>query len=618
MCGINFIAYRSPKNCQKIKPMCDLIKHRGPDDSGFLGFNTLNKQFEVYSDEDSQPKLGHISEHNEDYDLYFGHRRLSIQDLSIKGHQPFVKNNKYGLIYNGEIYNFKELKEALQTLGFNFNTETDTEVIIAAYEAWGVQCLDRFNGMWAFVLMNFETNTLFISRDRFGIKPLHIYESAGQIAFASEIKSFKPLTKLSANADYVSQYMKTGAQEFGWTTAFEGVERFPKGHYFHGSKTDLFNLKSHLVKYWNPEINTISESFDEQKAKIIAQEYKKLLNEAVALRLRADVKVGSALSGGLDSSSIVSLVNEQLKAQNAYDKQFTFSSVYRSKSTADCDESAYINEIADLLNVNSKQVEPNIDEVLEDHQKMIFHLDTPPNATLMSSWNTYKLVANNGVTVTLDGQGADELIGGYSRYIVNHLVHFKGDIKTELKHIFEQEGKSSFAEEGMKWRRLKQLGVDKITSTLLPNKNIRSFKPLNNRLLGDLDGIFNNLLHYSDRTSMAFSIESRVPFLDVNLVEFLLKVPACYKIHNGWTKYIARIAFNEDLPNSITWRKDKMGWPIPEKHWFNTTLKEPSLDIITGAKITKAYHNNLEEYLKNDIQKYVQLFNLAVWEKTFL
>lgn len=618
MCGINFIAYKTPTLNTSVKEMCDEIIHRGPDDSGFLGFHTQHKNYAQFSDEDSKIDCPHIKSNEDEFDLYFGHRRLAIQDLSPQGHQPFIYKDKYALIYNGEIYNFKEIKQELAAKGYSFNTETDTEIIPASFEEWGVDCLQKFNGMWSIILTNLRTSEIFISRDRFGIKPLNYSITNKYIAIGSEIKSFKKLTKLEPNHQYLKKYMEVGAQEFGCNTAFSNVKRFPKSHYFLGSKSDLFQLESKLVRYWNPTINTSIESYDSEKAKAIAEEYKTLLQKAVDLRLRADVKVGSALSGGLDSSSIVSLVNYNLKNAGAEHKQHTFSSVYKSKGTEDCDESTYINEIAQLLNVNSHQIEPNIDKVLQDHQKMIYHLDTPPNATLMSSWNTYKLVKETGVTVTLDGQGADELLGGYSRYLVNHLVHFKGDISKELEHIYNQEGKSSFADEGMKFRRLKKLGVHKIQKTLQPNKEVRSFMPLNQRLRGDLDGIFNNLLHYSDRTSMAFSIESRVPFLDVNLVEFLLQVPACYKIHEGWTKFIARLAFNEELPKSITWRKDKMGWPIPEKLWFNSQLKTPSLDIINNSSIVKNYNYNAESLLKSNIGKYVQLFNVAVWENTFL
>jgi len=576
MCGIAWLVYDKPTKNNIIKSVCDLIKHRGPDDSGYLGLKIEKKTFQAFYDKDGQKHGKYIEDNHDYYDSYFGHRRLAINDLSQNGHQPLIYRNRYIIIFNGEIYNFKELKAQLRTKGYEFNTETDTEVIPAAYNEWGVECLNRFNGMWAFVMWDLKRSNCFISRDRFGIKPLHFTRKKNCLAFASEIKAFQPLINFKPSYPYLKNYLNLGAHEFGWETAFENIFRFPKASYFLGKKKDLRSIKKLTKKFWSPTVNCLQEPFIQKKADDLAKVYKEKLYQAVKLRLRADVKIGSALSGGLDSSSIVALINQRVGSQQKKDKQVTFSTVYKKKGLEAFDESKYIEKIARLLKVKSYQIEPKIEDILEEHKKMIYHLDTPPNATMMSSWHTYSLVKSKGVTVTLDGQGADELLAGYYRYLINHIVHFKGNIKEELKFIEADKDKKPYRKAGMNFRIIKKLGGNYLTKFILYNREVKAFMALNERLKIDLDGIFNNLLHYADRTSMAFSIESRVPFLDYKLVEFLLEMPACYKINQGWTKYIARKSFEGILPSDIVWRKDKMGWPIPEKEWFNNDLKEPA------------------------------------------
>ncbi len=619
MCGIAWLVYDKPTKNNIIKSVCDLIKHRGPDDSGYLGLKIEKKTFQAFYDKDGQKHGKYIEDNHDYYDSYFGHRRLAINDLSQNGHQPLIYRNRYIIIFNGEIYNFKELKAQLRTKGYEFNTETDTEVIPAAYNEWGVECLNRFNGMWAFVMWDLKRSNCFISRDRFGIKPLHFTRKKNCLAFASEIKAFQPLINFKPSYPYLKNYLNLGAHEFGWETAFENIFRFPKASYFLGKKKDLRSIKKLTKKFWSPTVNCLQEPFIQKKADDLAKVYKEKLYQAVKLRLRADVKIGSALSGGLDSSSIVALINQRVGSQQKKDKQVTFSTVYKKKGLEAFDESKYIEKIARLLKVKSYQIEPKIEDILEEHKKMIYHLDTPPNATMMSSWHTYSLVKSKGVTVTLDGQGADELLAGYYRYLINHIVHFKGNIKEELKFIEADKDKKPYRKAGMNFRIIKKLGGNYLTKFILYNREVKAFMALNERLKIDLDGIFNNLLHYADRTSMAFSIESRVPFLDYKLVEFLLEMPACYKINQGWTKYIARKSFEGILPSDIVWRKDKMGWPIPEKEWFNNDLKEPALEAIrNSALVSSLSHKNPERLLKEDIGRFVRLYNLAIWDKTFI
>ncbi|OOE38687.1 asparagine synthase (glutamine-hydrolyzing), partial [Salinivibrio kushneri] len=567
MCGIAGYIARESVEKSPLKKMTDAIAHRGPDGEGYYYEN----------------------------DIAFGHRRLAIVDLSDHGKQPMEYQDRYVTVFNGEIYNYLELKQELIEAGYSFSNETDTEVIMAAYDLWGSDCVKSFNGMWAFVLYDKQNETFFISRDRFGIKPLYYYCDNNNFVFCSEVKGIyaSGLVEKAPNKSYLKNYLDNGPNEYDAETAFANVYRFPFAHYFLGSKEKLLN-QPQFTRYWELTTNTSKERFCPNKAKQYAKQYYDLLADAVRLRLRADVKVGSALSGGLDSSSIVYLVNEQLKAQGKADLQETFSSVYKSDGTQDCDESIYIDLLAKELNVNSNQIEPQEDDIPVEHQKMIWAMENPPERTIMSSWHTFMKVRQSGVTVNLDGQGADELLAGYTPYISSYFVSISLiDLYKEVLFFLKLPG--------LKKRVVQSFFLAHFRFVFGQKKYERFFKKIKghdapNQLNETLKDAFTkglvNLLHYADHTSMAHSVESRAPFMDYRLVEFLAKIPACYKMHNGWSKYIARLAFDQKLPNEITWRKDKMGWPVPEKYWFKGNLKENLEEAIHDSKLLADISSN--------------------------
>lgn len=597
MCGIAGIISKSKgADFTYITAMTDIISHRGPDGNG----------------------------HYYDEHLAFGHRRLAIVDLSKEGAQPMEYLNRYVITYNGEIYNFLELKKELEEGGYSFNNHTDTEVIMAAYDCWGAACLDRFNGMWAFVIFDKENKKYFISRDRFGIKPLYYYQNNELFIFASEIKSILAYPSVAAepNIEYLKLYLKKEPKEYLKETAYNGVFRFPFSSYIEIDEEGLFSELSPTV-FWNLTPNLSVEKFDQLKANKLAEEYYSLLSDAVRLRLRADVKVGSALSGGLDSSSIVYLVNQYLRAQEKDELQETFSSVYKSDGTQDCDESQFIDLLAKKLSVNSNQIEPQEGDVPSEHEKMIWFMENPPQSTCMSGWHTFKKVKETDVVVTLDGQGADEQLAGYLGYIHVYLTSltlwdfykempFFLKIPKAKKHVFVafimNHFKAVFGKNVLK----------KLIKLLTGRKLILD---LNQKLLHDTQTSLITLIHYSDRVSMAHSIESRMPFMDYRLVEFLANVPATYKIHNGWTKYIARLAFDKKLPDEICWRKDKMGWPIPENHWFRGGLKSWFIDEIYKSDLLLELGNKndikIELESKEKISYLIRKLNLAKVESLF-
>ena len=528
------------------------------------------------------------------------------------------------MTYNGEVYNHIELREELENVGYTFTSHTDTEVILAAYDFWGTSCLNKFNGMWSLVIFDRENREFFISRDRFGIKPLYYYQDDKVFVFASEVKAIlaHPSVKTGPNRDYISSYLENGPKEYVSETAFENIYRFPFSSYTLIKEDKVFEALA-FKKFWELRPNLSVERFSPIMAKEYAQQYYDLLSDSVRLRLRADVKVGSALSGGLDSSSIVYLVNQQLKAMGKEELQETFSSVYKSDGTQDCDESEYIDLLAETLNVNSNQIEPNVEDVPNELHKLIWYMENPPESTCMSGWHTFKKVKERGVVVTLDGQGADEQLAGYLPYLYTYLSSISLiDFYKELPHFARIPGAYKFLVYAFVLAHFKAaFGSSALTKVVKKLKGFSVETNLNKKLCDDVSTSLITLIHYSDHVSMGHSIESRMPFMDFRLVEFLAGLPACYKMHNGWTKYIARLAFDKKLPDEICWRKDKMGWPIPENHWFRGKLRRWFLGKINDSVyFSEQQKISFNESLESggSITALIRQLNIAIlWEHFF-
>ncbi len=596
MCGIAGVISSNNIELSILKKMTDRIAHRGPDGEGhYLGEN-----------------------------FGFGHRRLSIIDLSSAGHQPMTYLDRYVITYNGEIYNYPELRVELETAGYSFRTGTDTEVLMAAYDHWGTDCLNRFNGMWAFVLYDRETKKFFMSRDRFGKKPFVFAIQNQAFIFASEIKAILqyPNIDAPANIPFLKKYLQAGCKEHLPSNAFENILKFPSASYFEGSLQEILDAFQPKL-FWQLTANCETTIFDQEKASYYAQQYYELLKDAVRIRLRADVQVGSALSGGLDSSSIVYLVNEILKEQNQTERQETFSTVYHTEGTEDCDESRYINALAKTLGVHSNQIEPHVSDVPVEHEKVIYYMENPPDSTCMSGWHTFKLVQRHGVKVTLDGQGADEQLAGYLPLFMNYLASLP--LLLMFKEAFlgySIPGVKRYIHFGVILGIARALlGYRFIEWVILKIKGTHFNCNLNKQLASSMSTSLINLLHYADRSSMGHSIESRMPFMDYRLVEFLATIPSCYKMHNGWTKYIARLAFDKKLPEEICWRKDKMGWPIPEQYWFSHDLKEWLDNELNSSpllvQLDKTNNPNEETESRLSLSFLIRKLNVSQWHKLF-
>lgn len=571
MCGIAGIigpGIRDGERYEPIEAMTGLIAHRGPDGSGH------------YCDEG----------------IALGHRRLSIIDLSSLGQQPMVYLERYVITYNGEVYNYIELRKELEGLGYSFLSHTDTEVIMAAYDRWREGCLDRFNGMFSFAIYDRSERKVFCARDRFGVKPFYYSTVGGSFVFGSEIKQFTRLPgwKSSCNKPLAADFLSFGLQGHTPATMFEEVSQLQGGHFL------IFDMRSsrYDVRSWYRLTDKIGRvgagSFDDAR-----EEFSALLSDAVRLRLRSDVTIGSCLSGGLDSSSIVCLVSEQLKALQAGDYQQTVTSCFEEKRF---DERTYADAVVAATRSVNHKVFPSFERLFGELEDMIWHQDEPFLSTsIYAQWNVFRTARQHRITVMLDGQGADEILGGYPTFFAPHLLSLLksarlGRFLSETRGIVENTpyGPSWVVKELSK-NVLGRSGTDAVTGLFSGRRKI----------LGDKAGRVRNrtrqtfsdfkemslaqvtmtnlpmLLQYEDRNSMAFSIESRVPFLDYRLVEFASNQPVNFLLHNGKSKYILRESMRGRVPDMVLDRKDKMGFVTAEELWlkhnpvaFESRLKE--------------------------------------------
>ncbi len=603
MCGIAaIVSFSGPRCLSHVTRMVDVVSHRGPDDKGlkYMGLGEADQPAGSTGASAARGGLGPMHENSvvpEDSMVALGHRRLSIFDLSAAGRQPMTLGDTgLWIVYNGAVYNFLELRDRLAGMGYEFRSQTDTEVILAAYDAWGESCLEKFNGMWAFVLIDTKSGVVFAARDRFGIKPLYVYESSGRyLAFASEIKQFTVLPEWKARLCPQRGYdfLAHGLFDHTRQTLFQGVNQL------RGGESLMVSLKTpHRrdinVWYSLPEAEKpVSASLAEA-----SERFRDLLVDAVRLRLRSDVPVGSCLSGGLDSSTIVCIANRILNSRGVSGLQETFSSCFDS---ARYDERQYIQAVARQIGVQPNYTFPTLSGLFSDLDDLIWHHDEPFGGTsIYAQWCVFRLTQARGVKVMLDGQGADEQLAGYHGFHGSHLsaLLVKGHIARlvrEIRWLRQRHGYDlGYAIRGLagvllpgRLRqaafRLKGLAGKGIAPPWL---NVAALKKAGVRLedlvlnLGAIGvgvkqvsmsqlrtSCLSMLLHHEDRNAMAYGVESRVPFLDYRLVEFVIPLPDEYKIWEGESKVILRRATNGLIPEVVRRRQDKMGFVTPEEIW---------------------------------------------------
>lgn len=632
MCGIaGIIGAPGVEVSTHIRGMCDVIQHRGPDDEGYAVVEGSTVRFLGGTDTPEDCYVADVSYAPErsGWDriaghLALGHRRLSIVDLSGTGHQPMAdRDRRCVLVYNGEVYNHVELRTELEALGHEFRSTSDTEVVLAAWRQWGEACLHRLNGMFAFLLVDLERMVVFAARDRFGIKPLYWWNSpTGLVAFASEIKQFTVLPGWRARLNGVRAYefLNWGLCDHGGETLFDGVHQVPGGHYV---LMDLRSVPRCAVqpRRWYT-LRAAKVDLDLDSA---AERFRALFDDSVKLRLRADVPVGTGLSGGLDSSSIVCTVSDLLRRKGAADFQNTFSAC---SDDMRFDERHYIEVVAAHTGVRTHYTFPSLADLFPSLERMIWHHDEPFLSTsVYAEWKVFELVRSCGVKVTLDGHGADELLAGYHSFFGARLAGaFRDDgWAAGIRELSAIRARSGYGTLHLLLRmmdvvlpeRIRQplrrlsgraaTGPEWLDSVRLGVEEKDPFRACGAKAAGIREMSRAQLLHtslpvqlkWADRDSMAHSVESRVPFLDYRLVEFVLGCPDTFKIAGGWTKWILRRALADRLPREIVRRTDKMGFVTPEMAWvrehspdeFRRAVRDAvdaSMGVLTSATLKAA------------------------------
>ena len=594
MCGIGGIINKNNKSVEEllIHQMTDIIAHRGPDSSGSYLYKNIA----------------------------FGHRRLSILDLSSSGHQPMKYLDDLVITYNGEIYNFIEIREELIQKGYIFDSNSDTEVILKAYHCWGKTCVNYFNGMWSFSIIDIKQKIVFCSRDRFGVKPFYYIENNDLFAFGSEISQLLTfLPNKILNKKVALDYLISGIEECSNETFFKDIYLLKGGH---NLVFDLQTNSYEIERYYNLKLS------DQKNTSV--DDYIQELKRSITLRLRSDVKVGTCLSGGIDSSTISSFASKLY--QNSNEK---FMAIHAKSSEYKTDESEFAKIVSKIANINLNFVEPSYSDFKSNILSIIKIQQEPfGSLSIIMQYFVFKKAKELGCIVMLDGQGGDETLLGYERYYPAIVKSKKGIAK--LKALLQSSKNSRLSLlDTIKYQyyfsnyklRLKRL---KFKNSFYKSEILNEYESEELRIISesynDISILQKNeiessqlphLLKYEDRNSMANSIESRLPFLDYKLVELSLNTNNSLKIKDGWTKFILRKAAETILPKEIVWRKTKLGFNAPEKTWTkefeNEMIKE-----IEQSEILNNFIHFKKLYFKNlDLRTKWRLYNFSVWEKEF-
>lgn len=570
MCGIAGILSPDPRNVtrERLRLMTDVISHRGPDGEGQWLSPSGN--------------------------LGLGHRRLSIIDLSHEADQPMHYLDRYSIVFNGEIYNYIELRETLLKEGYTFRTASDTEVLMALFDRHRENCLGMLDGMFAFVLYDARENHIFCARDRFGEKPFfYHYEPEKEFLFGSEMKClWSAGVPRKVNNRLLFNYLAYGFLDNPAEPAetfYEGCSRLPHAHYM---ILDLNTFSLSIRPYYDISWRNVQHDTSPEQA---SEKFRELFYTSVQRRLRSDVPVGSSLSGGLDSSLVVCVIDELRKG--ATQKQNTFSAVFPGFKK---DERQYMDYVTARTKVEPHYVTPSDEGLSRDIDTVAWHQEEPfGSASIYVQYCVMRLAKQNNVTVLLDGQGADEILAGYHPY---YTVFFD-ELRSRDPQLFQRElheykalhngspvndsvlqgWKNTVKRVLPRNRAMLRLGLERFRHLIHPffgndffHAHFRdSFMPqynwegLNHNLHSStMHRGLQELLRYADRNSMAHSREVRLPFLSHELVDFLFTLPSDFKIRDGWTKWIMRHTFQDILPPEITWRKDKIGYEPPQRNWM--------------------------------------------------
>lgn len=585
MCGfVSLILSDGPVDKALLVAMRDNMEHRGPDAAGIWVDGAVG----------------------------FGQRRLSIIDLHAQSDQPFVSDDgRFVLNYNGEIYNYIELRDELAVKGLSFRTQSDTEVLLKSLMTWGEDALPKLNGMFAFTFWDKAERTLLVARDRFGEKPLYFHADVNYgFAAASEMKALLADRRVPDDVDprSVEAYQLGQYYEDTEATFFASIQRVLPAHFMRVSgKGEI----THVKRYWTPDYEDIDHTMTRQEAVV---GFGTRLEEAVRKRLRSDVTVGSSLSGGMDSSAIVAHIAKLRKNIASTAPQNTFSARFDNDPTIS--EGPFIDRVVADTGVTSHSVSPDPDEMLSELRQLHWHQEEPfLSASIYLQWCVARLARENDTTVLLDGQGADELLGGYQPYFRNHQMdmidrgerlrsivntwRFNARMETAAKE-YKDASRRFNAKTALTLTQILALQIKRPAPYGMPRYEIGvppmqpGFRARRQMAEAMQYNTLPVLLRYADRNSMAFSREVRLPFLDNDLVEFTLRIPDKWLFWDAWQKYPLRKSSAGSVPDEICWRADKVGYAAPLDQWIRGPIKDWAHERLFNGRSTELAHFDKE------------------------
>lgn len=641
MCGIcGWVNTEYGLDALTIKSMNNIVRHRGPDDEGYAFIS--GKEVMMFRGQDSPDTDIPMFEGKvpENTFLAFGHRRLSILDLSFKGHQPMQSDDgKLCVTFNGEIYNYIELRQELVAKGYIFHSGSDTEVLLASYREWGEDCVLHFNGMWGFAIWDAGKQRLFCSRDRLGAKPFYYYKDEKNFLFSSEIKQLcqNPIVPRVMNDHIIMAQIMWGLSDFSDECWLKNIKVLQGGYnlVLDLACKEVCQIKNYRVyKYWDIDTSCAKDETAIDRAL-------ELHRDAVRIRTRSDVPVGIMLSGGLDSSTLVADVSEYFKETGRSAREInTFTSCYKDFSEGD--ESEFAHAVNEHCGIMENFIYPDEQDTLTAWEKMIWHQEGAAGLSALGAFLLLREIGKTGLKVLLNGQGSDETMFGYERYYAWY-----------LKDVWNREGILSFLREWERAAKNSRLSRREIFAYMiyflhLPIRKYRNYLRLKKYASSYLLEIFQNdnnlrryiafesmaelqynelrgtqlthILHGDDRMYMAFSIESRVPFIDYRYIEEAIRIPEQLKIIDGYTKYPLRKYVEGRLPDSVVWRKNKMGWPSPRKRWIDRFDKKRVAEMLNKPRSEKYFNiGNIKNLWQQDRSAYAveQFLNTEIFMRLF-
>ena len=645
MCAIAGLLGGGAASSMLVRAMCNTVRHRGPDDAGFALFQGQRLEPVIFADDDTPvavrnaglpftPTRRWDESPPLDTRLALGHRRLAIAEPLPVNHQPMCSSDeRYWVTFDGQIYNYSELREELESLGYRFASRCDTEVVIAAYAQWGADCLHRFNGMWGIGILDRHSRTLFLARDRFGIKPLYYWASGHDfLAFGSEIKQFTVLPGWRAyvNGQRAYDFLVHGISDHSDETMFDQVFQIEPGHCATVSIDDwrkavLPDGRISQRRWYTLRPANFHGDFAAATGELLSR-----LTDSVGLCMRSEMPLGSSLSGGLDSSAVVALASRALTESRAERRLQTFSGCADIEAF---NERKWVDLVVGACNVDPHYVYPSAEGLMQEAANLTWHQDEPfGSTTIYAQWCVFRLAGAAGVKAMLGGHGSDEQLAGYTGFFGPALaglarrglfLRFASEaramrslygytladaLKWQVSSVlpFSMRRSIKFVlgrrNESPSWLDLQRLRAEVAESPKFASASFGS--PLQHTSHFLLDGPSSRVvLHWEDRSAMAHSFESRVPFLDHRLVEFTLGLPDEFKLHHAIGKRVLRAAFRATLPDATVDRTDKMGFPTPEEVWLRQTatgLFRQRLDAAISASqgiLTNASRDYVEQVI---------------------